>query len=162
MERARRRRLVGAVVMICVVSLSSVACRDPGFEGTITTVPDVELDCGDDREAGTAADHRSQSISVLFQADVEEGGPTWDDITAEVTMTYLDGTLTPTHLSVEAGTMIGIAIPDEGRQGDVAIGCSNGRLTLRGSTTGFMIADPGTYPVIDELRDATIGTITAT
>ena len=151
----------GLVVAMLVVSVGSTlaGCRNPGHDGPITTVPSVEMDCGPDRQQGTDADHMSQSASVLYSSDVADDVASWDDITPDTTMTYVDGVLTPDRLVVEAGTMIGIAIPEDGQQGDVAIGCSNARITIRGTVTGFFMAEAGTYPVIDDLKRATVGTI---
>ena len=121
----------------------------------------VVTDCAADQEAGIAAETLSRSVAVLFSAD-STSGVSFSDITPETTMTIqTDGTLMPDTLTVAVGQVFGIMPADGADLDAVKIGCADAQTLLPGSPAGFVITQPGTYPISLEIAGTALGTVTA-
>ena len=115
-------------------------------------------DCSADEAA--AGDNLSGSAAVLFSADVDFG-PTEADITGDTTLVYEGGVLSPGSLTVEVNQMFGIQLGADDSITAVLIGCSGGQTLVPGTTVGYLITEPGTYELVDDLTSEVIGTVTA-
>ena len=115
-------------------------------------------DCSADEAA--AGDNLSGSATVLFSADVDFG-PTEADITGDTTLVYEGGVLSPGSLTVEVNQMFGIQLGADDSLTAVLIGCSGGQTLVPGTTVGYLITEPGTYELVDDLTSEVIGTVTA-
>ncbi len=122
---------------------------------------EAALDCDADRAAGSEASTLSGVTSVLFAADVDSG-VSEADITPETTLTMgSDGQLSPSSLEIGVGEVFGVAAPADADISAIEVGCAGGQTLVGGTTIGFVIKEPGTYEIVEDLSSATIGTVTA-
>ncbi len=137
------------------VDTSSTDDADDG--GTSGEAP---ADCAADNEAGK--DNLSTSAAVLFTADTDSGGSD-SDITPETTLTVsADGTsIDPSTLSVDVGEVFGIVVADGGNIDGATVGCATGQTILVGTPVGFVITEPGTYPISLDIAGVEVGNVTA-
>jgi hypothetical protein len=178
-----RRRVLAPVLALTLV-LSLAACGsddgDTADDATTTAVADDTSadgttadetatdetspegggaqDCSADEAA--AGDNLSGSAAVLFSADVDFG-PTEADITGDTTLVYEGGVLSPGSLTVEVDQMFGIQLGADDSITAVLIGCSGGQTLVPGTTVGYLVTEPGTYELVDDLTSEVIGTVTA-
>lgn len=188
MTPIHRRRISVALVAV-VLPFTTIACGSDGEDSASTTTEASAQTSADDTEAvdsggsdpsdtpeeeeGVDGDvgapvwtceedsnMLSGSSTVLFSADVTSGA-TEADITDETTaVVSADGSgLEPSALRVEANTMFGIKMAEDGSLDGVIIGCASGQTVPPGVTVGFLITEPGTYPVSLDIAGHDIGTI---
>lgn len=143
------------------------AAGDSTDEATDETTDDTTDDTTDEggSEAGEAtcetdSDKLSGSSTVLFSGDVDTG-QTEADITAETTaVVSADGSaMEPSTLTVGVDTMFGIKMDEGGSIDSIVIGCAGGQTIQAGVTIGFMITEPGSYPVSLDMSGTEVGTI---
>ncbi|MEO6628547.1 MAG: hypothetical protein ABIP03_08240 [Aquihabitans sp.] len=141
---------------------TSTSAADGNGEASTTTAASdgpeaAEISCDADKEKG--ADNLSGSASVLFSADVDDG-TTDEDIPKELTLSYDAKVLSPSELTVEVGQRFGVRqLPDTGI-GSVKIGCAGGQTSVPNVTIGFVITEPGTYPIVDDMSGTVLGSVT--
>lgn len=133
----------------------------PSDSGTDDTAADTGG--GTDGEQDCAASADSDKLSgdsvVLFSADQSEQSET--DLTDDqIAVIAADGSsMEPGTLEVEAGQIFGIKA-DEGASIDaVVIGCAGGQTLVPGTAIGFVITEPGTYPVSLDITGAELGSV---
>lgn len=121
---------------------------------------DAPVDCAADEEAGQG--NLSSSAAVLFTADTDSGGSD-ADITPETTLTVsADGTsIDPSTLTVDVGEVFGIVVAEGGNIDGASVGCATGQTILVGTPVGFVITEPGTYPIVLDIGGVEVGTVTA-
>lgn len=158
---------------------TTVSNADGGTGSDDTSTDAGDLDAGsddpstDDSEDGVDGDvgapvwsceadsnNLSGSSTVLFSADVDTG-QTEADITDETTAVIsADGSgMEPASLTVSVDTVFGITIEEGGSLDGVIIGCAGGQTVGPGMTAGFLITEPGEYPVSLEISGTDVGTI---
>lgn len=177
MNRTRRlfaTAAVGAFLLVgiaaCGSSGGSEAATDDPAETTAADTGDTatddttaeEPDDGATDEADCDATSDSNYLSgdsvVLFSADQSELSEA--DLTDEDIATLsVDGALDPSEIQIGAGEMFGIeAAADAGLDG-VIIGCAGGQTLVPGTAIGFIITEPGTYPISLDIAGTEIGTV---
>jgi hypothetical protein len=65
----------------------------------------------------------------------------------------------PAELQVEAGTIFGFIGEDGLGIDGVIIGCAGGQTLPPATTIGFVITEPGTYPVSLDVAGTELGTV---
>ena len=174
-----RTGLLGAV--LCLVVLLSGACSSsdgtPSADVATTSTTAAasastvgpDADESEDDEDDTAApadapctsdsDYMSGSSTVVFTADGKSPVST-DAITPENTLSLDQGTLTPDTLTVDVGEPFAVTSTEGTGITGIVVGCASGQTTVAGVPSGFVITEAGTYDIVDELADETIGTVT--
>ena len=158
-----------AVAAGCGSSGGSEGSSDGAAKTTDTATETSGSDAGSDDEASAdgaedcAATADSNNLSgdavVLFAADQSEQSEA--DLTEETTAVIAtDGaSMDPGTLEVAAGTMFGIEAAADASLDAVVIGCAGGQTLVPGTAVGFVITEPGTYPVSLDISGAELGTI---
>jgi len=179
----RTRRLLALTAISAFLVTGAAACGSSGGSdgasgdtSKTTAAPtdegtgDTTADAGDSGDTGSAdgeqdcaasadSDKLSGDSVVLFAADQSEQSEA--DLTDEDTAVIAaDGTsMDPGTLEVAAGQMFGIKA-DEGASIDaVVIGCAGGQTLVPGTAIGFVITEPGTYPVSLDITGAELGSV---
>lgn len=142
---------------------TTAAPADDGTGDTTADTPDSsdsgsaggEQDCA----ASADSDNLSGDSVVLFAADQSDQSEA--DLTeADTAVIAADGTsMAPDTVEVEAGKMFGIKADDGAGIDAVVIGCAGGQTLVPGTAIGFVITEPGTYPVSLDITGAELGTI---
>lgn len=140
---------------------ATTAAPDGGSDsGSETTAADSG-DSGDEQDCDATADsdNLSGDSVVLFSADQDElsEADLTDDAIAVVSADHTS--MEPGTLEVGAGTMFGIQNAEGGDLDGVIIGCAGGQTMVPGTAIGFVITEPGTYPVSLDIAGTEIGTI---
>lgn len=139
-------------------AVTTVASESPAESlvttaGTTATADDditEAVDCDAEVEAGIEAGAFLRSTKVELTDQV--GSP-------EHTMALTDGVLTPSEISVPAGTPLTFVQATGGIDG-IIIGCADGVTSQDGLTTNFVISAPGLYTVRLDIAGTEIGVIT--
>ncbi len=133
---------------------------DSGTDGTAAEEPadtsgTDEADC----EATADSNNLSGDSVVLFAADQDQ--LTEADIPDDAKATIsADGTsMDPAELQVEAGSIFGFIGADGLGIDGVIIGCAGGQTLPPATTIGFVITEPGTYPVSLDVAGTELGTV---
>ena len=139
---------------------AETTAADSGTDGTTAEEP---TDSGGTDEADCEATADSNNLSgdsvVLFAADQDQA--TEADITddAKATISADGSSMDPAELQVEAGTIFGFIGADGLGIDGVIIGCAGGQTLPPATTIGFVITEPGTYPVSLEVAGTELGTV---
>ena len=64
----------------------------------------------------------------------------------------------PSEIQVEAGAMFGVNA-EGGSIDGVIVGCAGGQTLVPGAAIGFVISEPGTYPVSLDVAGTELGTV---
>lgn len=119
-----------------------------------TVIADTDVteavDCDAEVQAGIDANTFLRSTKVELSDTA--GSP-------EHTMALVDGVLTPSEITVTAGTPFSFAQATGGIDG-IIIGCADGVTSMDGITTNFVISAPGIYTVRLDIAGTDIGVIT--
>jgi len=176
----RTRRLlaataVGAFLLVGVAACGSSSGSDDSSGATPTTAADSGSDTGTDDtaaeepadsgadeadcDATSSSDTLSRDSVVLFAADQSE--LTEADITDEATATIsADGSsMDPGTIEIGAGEIFGFIGEDGLGIDGVIIGCAGGQTLPPATTIGFVITEPGTYPVSLDVAGTELGTV---
>jgi len=134
--------------------------------GTEATAADSGTDEGDggsadeaDCDATKDSDNLSGDSNVLFAADQDElmESDLTDDAIATVAA---DGSsMDPGTIEIGAGEMFGIEAEAGGSIDGVIIGCAGGQTLVPGVAVGFVITEPGTYPISLDVAGTELGTV---
>lgn len=120
-------------------------------------------DSGGDGEQDCAATADSGNLSgdsvVLFSADQSELNES--DLTDDVIATVAaDGSsMDPSTIEIGAGEMFGIKAAEGGSIDAAIVGCAGGQTLVPGVAVGFVISEPGTYPVSLDVAGTDLGTV---
>ncbi|MGN6692710.1 MAG: hypothetical protein ACTHN0_00905 [Aquihabitans sp.] len=136
--------------------------------GTGDTTGDTTADSGDrssdgggeqDCEATKDSDNLSGDSNVLFAADQDE--LVESDLTDEhIAVVAADGSsMDPGTIEIGAGEMFGFQAADGGTIDAVIVGCAGGQTLVPGVAVGFVISEPGTYPVSLDVAGTDLGTV---
>ncbi|MCU1371468.1 MAG: hypothetical protein JWO77_2662 [Ilumatobacteraceae bacterium] len=114
-----------------------------------------EADC----DATADSDNLSGDSVVLFSADQSELSEA--DLTDDAIATIsADGsTMDPAELQIGAGEMFGIKAEEGLGIDGVIIGCAGGQTLVPNTAIGFVISEPGTYPVSLDVAGTEVGTV---
>lgn len=178
----RTPRTIAAAAVSLFLLVGTAACGSSGSEGASdgtptsaaddggTTAADdaasegtVDAGTGDSAEDDCAATADSANLSgdsvVLFAADQDERSEA--DLTDEDVATIsADGSsMEPGEIEVAAGDMFGIEADGGGDIDAVIIGCAGGQTLVPGVAVGFVITEPGTYPVSLDIAGTELGTV---
>lgn len=179
----RPRRLLAATIVGAFLIAGTAACGSSGSEGSSdeapeTTVADGGTDAGTDEPADEPADEGSSDdggeqdceataesnnlsgdSNVLFAADQDELMES--DLTDEDTaVVAADGSsMDPGTIEIGAGEMFGIKAEGGGNIDAVIIGCAGGQTLVPNVAVGFVITEPGTYPVSLDIAGTELGTV---
>ncbi|WP_421120931.1 hypothetical protein ACE2AJ_06480 [Aquihabitans daechungensis] len=177
----RTRRLLAATSVGAFLLVGAVGCGSSGGSDSAsddpaeTTVADSTSDTGTDDTAseepddsGTEeadcdatadSDNLSGDAVVLFAADQSE--LTEADLTDETTATIsADGSsMEPGTIEIGAGEMFGFVGEDGLGIDGVIVGCAGGQTLPPATSIGFVITEPGTYPVSLDVAGTDLGTV---
>lgn len=178
MNRTRRLLAVtaiGAFLLTGAVACGSSSGSDSSGDDTAkTTAADSSGDTStddtaatdessDDGEADCSATADSNNLSgdsnVLFAADqdaLSEADLT-EDATAVVAAN--GSSMDPGTIEIGAGEMFGIKAEGGGSIDAVIIGCAGGQTLVPNVAVGFIINEPGSYPVSLDIAGTDLGTI---
>ena len=129
-------------------------------DSTTSSVADEGSSSGEQDCAATAdATTYSGDSVVLFATDQDEQKES--EIAADDTVTIsADGTsMDPDPMEVEAGKMFGVKVDGYDVIDAVKIGCAGSQTMVPGATIGFIITEPGTYPLSLEIAGTELGTV---
>ena len=128
----------------------------------ITETARAVLDGRLDAVAGaTTLTLQEEQIAPHLRSDRIDVTQAEADITGDTTLVYEGGVLSPGSLTVEVNQMFGIHLGADDSLTAVLIGCSGGQTLVPGTTVGYLITEPGTYELVDDLTSEVIGTVTA-
>jgi plastocyanin len=176
----RTRRLLATATIGAFLLTGAAACGSSGGSdssgdtakttvadstdsGTDDTTADEPTDTSGTDEADCEATADSNNLSgdsvVLFAADQDQA--TEADITddAKATISADGSSMDPAELQVEAGTIFGFIGEDGLGIDGVIIGCAGGQTLPPATTIGFVITEPGTYPVSLDVAGTELGTV---
>ncbi len=173
----RTRRLL-AITAIGAFLLTGAACGSSGSDASsddpaATTAADGGSDTGTDEgtdegdtgagEADCAATAESNNLSgdsvVLFAADQDELRES-DLADEDIAVIAADASsMEPGEIEVDAGAMFGIKLEGGGSIDAVIIGCAGGQTLVPNVGVGFVITEPGTYPVSLDIAGTDLGTV---
>lgn len=124
-------------------------------EGTDTSDSGGEQDC----DATKQSDNLSGDSVVLFAADQDELSES--DLTDEdIAVVAADGSsMDPGTIEVGAGEMFGIEAEAGGSIDAAVIGCAGGQTLVPGVAVGFVITEPGTYPISLDVAGTELGEV---
>ena len=146
----RTRRLLATATIGAFLLTGAAACGSSGGS-----------DSSGDTAKTTVADsnYLSGDSVVLFAADQDQA--TEADITddAKATISADGSSMDPAELQVEAGTIFGFIGEDGLGIDGVIIGCAGGQTLPPATTIGFVITEPGTYPVSLDVAGTELGTV---
>ena len=167
---------------LCIVAMAASACSSTdgdtaagGDASTSTSVTSTSAPAGDEPEAGADdegsgssssespctddPDYLSGTSTIVFTADAKSPAAT-TDVTAENTLSLDQGVLTPATLEVDVDEPFAVTSTEGTGITGIVVGCASGQTTVSGVPSGFVITEAGTYDIVDELADETIGTVT--
>lgn len=144
-------------------SAQTTAADSGSDSGTDGTTADTEESGGDGGEQDCDATADSNNLSgdsvVLFSADQDElmESDLTDDAIATVAA---DGSsMDPETIEIGAGEMFGVKAAEGGSIDAVIIGCAGGQTLVPNVAVGFVITEPGTYPVSLDIAGTELGTV---
>ena len=134
---------------------------DGGDAGSDTTAADSGDSGGSEADCAATADSNKLSGDsvVLFSADqseLSEADLTDDQI---ATISADGSSMDPSELQIGAGEMFGVKIEDGGSLDAVIVGCAGGQTAPAGVAVGFVISEPGTYPISLDIAGTDLGTV---
>jgi hypothetical protein len=177
----RTRRLLAATIIGAFLLTGTAACgSSSGSEGSSDDSATTAADSGDattedtadpggdsgsddggeqDCDATAESNNLSGDSVVLFAADQDELMES--DLTDEdIAVVSADGSsMDPGTIEVGAGEMFGIQAEGGGGIDAVIIGCAGGQTLVPNVAVGFVITEPGSYPVSLDVAGTELGTI---
>lgn len=178
----RTRRLLAATAVGAFLLAGTAACGSSGgsegSSGSDTTAAassdsgtaegttddaadDSSSDDGGEQDCEATADSNNLSGDsvVLFAADQDELMES--DLTDEdIAVIAADGSsMEPGTIEIGAGEMFGIQGEAGGSIDAVIIGCAGGQTLVPNVAVGFVITEPGSYPVSLDIAGTELGTI---
>jgi hypothetical protein len=179
----RTRRLLALTVVGAFLVVGAAACGSSGGsdgssdgspkttvakDGSDTGTDDTTADTGssesgpaDEADCDATADSNNLSgdANVLFAADQDELKES--DLTDEhIAVVAADGSsMDPGTIEIGAGEMFGFKAADGGSIDGVIVGCAGGQTLVPGVAVGFVISEPGTYPVSLDVAGTELGTV---
>jgi len=164
---------------LCLMALGASACSSSddksasGVSSTSTTAttskpagdqPDGD---SDDNDSGSPSEspctkdsnYLSGTSTIVFTSDSKSPAKT-ADVTAENTLSLDEGALTPGKLEVDVNEPFAVTSTAGTDITGIIVGCATGQTTIASVPSGFVITEAGTYDIVDELADKTIGTVT--
>jgi hypothetical protein len=140
---------------------------DSGTEDTTADTAGDSDDSGDSGDSGGEQDCEATKDSnnlsgdsvVLFAADQDERSES--DLTDEdIAVVAADGSsMDPGTIEVAAGEMFGMKAEAGGSIDAAIIGCAGGQTLVPNVAVGFVITEPGSYPVSLDVAGTELGTI---
>ena len=143
-------------------SANTTAADTGSDSGTSDTAAD-DGGSGDGGEQDCAATADSNNLSgdsvVLFSADQDELMES--DLTDEdIAVVAADGSsMDPGTIEVGAGEMFGIKAAEGGSIDAAIIGCAGGQTLVPNVAVGFVITEPGTYPISLDVAGTELGEV---
>lgn len=143
-------------------SATTAAPSDSGADDTTadTTADDGGSSDGEaDCEATADSNNLSGDSNVLFAADQSElmESDLTDDAIATVAA---DGSsMDPSTIEIGAGEMFGVKAAEGGSIDAVIIGCAGGQTLVPNVAVGFVINEPGTYPISLDIAGTELGEV---
>ncbi|HWJ98894.1 MAG TPA: hypothetical protein VNQ33_12095 [Acidimicrobiales bacterium] len=177
----RTRRLLALTAVGAFLLVGTAACGSSGGsdrssdDSAKTTVADGASDTGtgdtaaddgssgggDEQDCDATADSNNLSGDsvVLFSADQDELSESDLADDAIATVAADRSSMDPDTIEIGAGEMFGFEAEDGGSLDAVVIGCAGGQTMVPGTAIGFVITEPGTYPVSLDVAGTDLGTV---